>query len=74
MPAKTQKVLSDFDWAAGDLRALLRTRPPLTEAEQLFIENRLMMLQIEYTLWTNMHSKTHHGPARGKKSSSLDIE
>lgn len=45
------RILKTFDSAAADLRSLLRARPELSEAEQLFIENRLMMLQIEYTFW-----------------------
>ncbi len=43
--------LTHPDQAAAELRAFFQARPSLTESEQLFIENRLRLLQMEYTLW-----------------------
>jgi hypothetical protein len=45
------KVLNIFHDASLQLQALLRTGPALNEAEQLFIENCIMMTQIEYQQW-----------------------
>lgn len=40
----------DFDEVANGLRSFIRSRPCLTDNEKLFIENRLLMLQMEYNL------------------------
>ena len=53
-------MLKRFDEAADELRLFLRAGHPLSEAEQLFIENRLMMLRMEYGLWANDTSKDPH--------------
>jgi hypothetical protein len=46
-PEPRFQVLEHLHKTAASLQAFLRSRPPLTEAEQLFIENRIMMMQIE---------------------------
>ena len=53
-------MLKRFDEAADELRLFLRAGHPLSEAEQLFIENRLMMLRMGYGLWANDKSKDRH--------------
>ena len=53
MPAKREKLLKEFGKVVADLQLLFRSRQSLTENEQLFIENRLMILQMEYSLCTN---------------------
>lgn len=51
MTEKRSKLLKDFKAIALELRTLLRKNPPLMEAEQLAIENCLLMLQMEYAKW-----------------------
>jgi hypothetical protein len=53
-------MLKSFDDAAAELRSFLRAGHPLSEAEQLFIENRLMMLRMEYTIWAKDKLKEAH--------------
>jgi hypothetical protein len=48
---ETEHVLETFAKIATDLQCLFRARQPLTADQQLFIENRIMMLQLEYKLW-----------------------
>ncbi len=66
-----ETVLQDLHQVASRVQALLRGRPSLTDAEQLFIENRLMMMQIEYQQWVKHKYKSEgnrdHDP--GKLSS-----
>lgn len=85
MPTRRNQILKEFDDAVAGLRSLLRSRQLLTDSEQLFIENRLMILQIEYRLWANdvgtqprypSHPHTDTGQTYAthtpKRSASLD--
>ncbi len=67
-------MLKSFDEAADELRLFLRAGHPLSEAEQLFIQNRLMMLRMEYSLWANDKSKHTHKEVRtgGSKDDSAE--
>lgn len=51
MPRNRAEMFKDLDRLTVALRSFFRAGHPLSEAEQLFIENRLMILQIEYSLW-----------------------
>ena len=51
------KLLVSFGELVADLQSFFQTCHPLTESEQLFIENRLLLLQIEYTKWSKVQSK-----------------
>ena len=53
MPTKKEKLLKGFGKSVADLQLFFRSRKSLTENEQLFIENRRMILQVEYNHWTN---------------------
>ena len=57
MPPKKEKLLKEFDKVVAALQLLFRSRQSLTENEQLFIENRLMILQMEYSLCTKRPKK-----------------
>ena len=46
-----QEAFHKFDEAVIDLRRLLRDRESMTDDERLFLENRLMILQLEYNVW-----------------------
>ena len=52
MTPTKEGTLRGFGRVVGDMQSLLRSRAVLTETEQLFLENRLMLLQCEYLLWT----------------------
>jgi hypothetical protein len=52
MRSKKEKLLKGFGKIVADLQLFFRSRNSLTENEQLFIENRLMILQVEYNHWT----------------------
>jgi len=60
LPTQRFEVLEHLHEAAASLQAFLRSRPALTEAEQLFIENRIMMMQIEYQQATKHRPKNKH--------------
>ena len=51
MVPDTEKMLKRLDESVQELCVFFRTHQSLTESEQLFIENRLMILQIEYNIW-----------------------
>jgi hypothetical protein len=51
MRSTKQRLLKDFGQIVTHLQSLFRSRQSLTENEQLYIENRLMILQLEYSLW-----------------------
>ena len=51
MVTDTDKMLKRLDESVQELRLFFRTHQQLTESKQLFVENRLMILQIEYTTW-----------------------
>ena len=53
MASEKQNLLKRFGQIVTDIQLLLRARPLLTDNEQLFLENRLMILQLEYNLWAN---------------------
>ena len=59
-PKQRFRVLEHLHETAVSLQAFLRSRPPLTEAEQLFIENRLMVMQIEYQQASKQKLKARH--------------
>ena len=46
-----QEAFDKFDEAVMDLRRLFRDQESMTDEERLFLENRLMILQIEYNVW-----------------------
>jgi hypothetical protein len=51
MASKDDQLLEDFGRAFDGLVSLFRRRRYLQMSEQLFIENRLLMLQLEHKLW-----------------------
>ena len=51
------RLLKDFDQSFVGLLSLLRARKSLTVDQQLFIENRLTMLRVEYSMWAAQHVK-----------------
>jgi RNA polymerase sigma factor (sigma-70 family) len=59
---KPTLLLKHFDQSFVGLLSLLRARKPLTANQQLFIENRLMMLQMEYNSWATQYRKRHKQP------------
>ena len=59
-PKQRFEVLEHLHETAASLQTFLRSRPPLSEAEQLFIENRIMMMQIEYQQATKHRPKNKH--------------
>jgi hypothetical protein len=59
-PKQRFEVLEHLHETAASLQAFLRSGPPLTEAEQLFIENRIMMMQIEYQQASKQRPKAKH--------------
>jgi hypothetical protein len=77
--SKQDQLLRDFDQNFVGLMFLFRARGYLTTHEQLFIENRLLLLQIEYNLWAARLRKATRFPAAkdlttGTQSSSLRHE
>jgi len=52
MAPKKERLLKGFGSIVADLQLFFRSQPSLTENDQLFIENRLMILQVEYNRWT----------------------
>ena len=64
MPSKKERLLKGFGNIVADLQLFFRSRPSLTENEQLFIENRLMILQVEYNLWTKRPIKVVRVPKK----------
>ena len=56
-PKQRFQVLEHLHETAASLQTFLRSRPSLTDAERLFIENRLMMMQIEYQQTTKHRGK-----------------
>ena len=60
--------MKNFEQVVIDLQSFFRTREPLTENEQLFVENRLMILQWEYSFWAQRPIKIVRAP-----DSPLDI-
>jgi hypothetical protein len=73
MVTDTEKMLKRLDESVQELRLFFRTRQQLTESEQLFIENRLMILRIEYTTWArDKLAKKKTGSAANKKRPSAD--
>lgn len=55
---KRANMLKLLDAVTADLRSFFRAGHSLSETEQLFVENRLMILQIEYSLWAKEKLKT----------------
>lgn len=55
-----KQVLNNLHRVAADLQQLLRSRVPLTEGEQLFIENRLMIMQLQYQQWAKRKDLGKH--------------
>ncbi len=45
------KALRNLDEAVRILGPILRSHESLTEEERLFLENRLLTLQLDYELW-----------------------
>ena len=64
MTSTRNQLLKDFDKSCVGLVSLLQARQCLTVNQQLFIENRLMMLQMEYRLWVGRLQKTARLPAK----------
>jgi hypothetical protein len=64
MVPDTEKLLKRLDESVQELCVFFRTRQSLTESEQLFIENRLMILQIEYNIWAR-DKRTGHTRTAG---------
>ena len=64
MVPDTEKMLKRLEESVQELYVFFRTRQSLTESEQLFIENRLMILQIEYNIWAR-DKRTGHTPTAG---------
>jgi DNA-directed RNA polymerase specialized sigma24 family protein len=56
-------MMKHFDQSFVVLLSHLRARKPLTLNQQLFIENRLMMLQMEYNLWTAEYRNREKPPS-----------
>jgi hypothetical protein len=48
---RKKRALRHFRQSVADLQELLRDLHSLSDTEQLLIENRLMILQFEYTRW-----------------------
>lgn len=71
-----KQALRELDETVVHLRSLLRSRQSLNEAEQLFIENRLMILQIEYSVWakTKLHEKRLPTSEAGRKLKDSSIK
>lgn len=57
-------MLQRLDESVQELCVFFRRRQTLTESEQLFIENRLMILQIEYNIWAR-DKRTEYIPTAG---------
>jgi len=49
MRSRKQRLFKDLGQIVTHLQSLFLSRQSLTENEQLFIENRLMILQLEYS-------------------------
>ena len=64
MTSTRNQLLKDFDKCCVGLVSLLQARQYLTVNQQLFIENRLMMLQMEYHLWAARLQKTARLPTK----------
>jgi hypothetical protein len=53
-------ILNGFDKAVNDLKRVLDEEVFLEEQDQLFIENRLLLLQATYAAWkSRKHTKGH---------------
>lgn len=70
MPLKKQKLLKEFGKLVADLQLLFRSHS-LTENEQLFIENRLMILQMEYSL---CKKRSHKSSTPRLSADAMDFE
>jgi DNA-directed RNA polymerase specialized sigma24 family protein len=57
------QLLKQFDQHFIRLLCHLRARNPLTQNQRLFIENRLMMLQMEYNVWAAEYRNREKRPA-----------
>ena len=73
MVTDTERMLKRLDESVQELRLFFRTHQHLTESEQLFVENRLMILQIEYTTWAREKlARKKTGSAAHKKRTAMD--
>ena len=51
MPPSKQGLLENFGQIVADLELLFRSKQTFTENEQLFFENRLLILRLQYFRW-----------------------
>ena len=51
MAPNQDQLLKDFDTCFADMVSLFRLNSYLTNDDQLFIENRIVLLQLEYKAW-----------------------
>jgi hypothetical protein len=65
MPSRKRRLLEDFQQLVDDLYSFVRSRESLTENEQLFIENWLMILQLEYSRWAKSPVQIVRVPKEG---------
>jgi hypothetical protein len=63
MASKQDQLLADFERCFAGLVSLFRKPRYLTLDDQLFIENRLLLLQLEYNLWAARLGKARRFPA-----------
>jgi hypothetical protein len=55
-------ILNGFDKAVSDLKRVLDENVFLEEKDQLFIENRLLILQVAYAEWKSRKQNKDHLP------------
>ena len=62
---RKEGTLQRFNQSAADMYALFEDLHSLSDSEQLMIENRLMILQLEYARWRRRY---HHSEQGSEKS------
>ena len=62
LPSKrSPKVLNELNLTATHLHQFLASCPDLTDTQQLYVENRLTIMQMEFIQWSHHKNKKKAG-------------
>ena len=68
---KKEQVLDLFGGIVVELESVFRNAESLTEDEKLFIENRLLFLQMEYSRWVTRRDTNRKHPVSSPTTSHI---